>query len=84
MGYVSAHNNDIISHFLSHGALFRKKQHKEVRLLIWAAVVWCLWGARNKVMFTGETVSREEVVNQIKTLSWSWLIAKHFKGTLVL
>lgn len=27
-------------------------------------------------MFTGETVSIKEVVNQVKVISWNWFIAK--------
>ncbi|AES95629.1 hypothetical protein MTR_5g027610 [Medicago truncatula] len=40
--------------------------------LIWHATLWVIWKVRNEIIFNNGTFDVEEVVENIKVLSWSW------------
>jgi hypothetical protein len=52
-----------------------KNGHKGV-LMVWHAVVWALWRARNDKIFNDKEVNVEELFDKIQISSWKWLIAK--------
>ncbi|WJX70275.1 hypothetical protein P8452_54403 [Trifolium repens] len=41
---------------------------------VWLATVWSLWISRNKLIFEGKDVSKNDVLSNVKLLSWSWFI----------
>lgn len=41
--------------------------------LLWIAVVVVIWNARNNLIFRGEVVDQEQVVNLIQHKVWLWL-----------
>jgi hypothetical protein len=45
--------------------------------LIWHASVWCIWRARNKVIFDNGVIDHGEVVDAIKEASWRWGLSRH-------
>jgi len=44
--------------------------------MIWHAVVWSLWRARNDRIFNNLTHDVEEVVEEVKVLSWRWGLSR--------
>jgi hypothetical protein len=44
--------------------------------LIWHAVIWVVWKSRNNRIFNNITIGVEEMVDQIKMLSWQWSLAR--------
>jgi hypothetical protein len=53
-----------------------KKNGFKGALLVWHAVLWTLWRARNERIFSGKIVVPSEIFDRIQYTSWKWLIAK--------
>ncbi|KAK2422414.1 hypothetical protein QL285_032949 [Trifolium repens] len=53
-----------------------RKEGRKGILMVWHAVVWILWRARNDRIFSGKIVELEEIMDRIKIVSWKWLLAK--------
>lgn len=70
-------NNCVVSSFLEFGGKLIGKKRRGVKHLIWIAVVWNIWAARNKVVFKGEVVNVKSIVMAIKYTAWSWFIARN-------
>jgi hypothetical protein len=51
-------------------------QKRKGYLLIWHAVVWAIWKARNNIIFNHGVLSVTEVVDEIKAISWRWSISR--------
>ncbi|GAU48796.1 hypothetical protein TSUD_141140 [Trifolium subterraneum] len=49
-------------------------------LLVWHAVVWALWRARNDNIFSEKVVGAEELFDKVQITSWKWLVAKKTKA----
>jgi hypothetical protein len=66
--------SNIVSLFdcFCHGA--RKKKTRKALRFIWHTVVWCLWRARNDVIFNAIKKDVSEIVEEIKVLSWKWSV----------
>jgi hypothetical protein len=66
------------------GALFRcflvpirhRMNASKGMLLVWHAVIWVLWKARNERIFRGIVIGPEEIFDRIQVVSWKWLMAK--------
>jgi hypothetical protein len=56
-----------------------KNGHKGV-LMVWHAVVWALWRARNDKIFNDKEVNVEELFDKIQISLWKWLIAKKIRA----
>lgn len=65
----------VVSSFLEFGRKLKGKKRRRVKHLIWIAVVWNIWAARNKVVFKGEVVNVKSIVMSIKYTAWVWFIA---------
>jgi len=50
-----------------------KKVIKGLRL-VWHTAVWLLWKARNNKKFNNSNCEVEELVEEIKVLSWRWML----------
>jgi hypothetical protein len=44
--------------------------------LIWHTTIWVLWKRRNGKIFNGGNVEVEELVEEIKVLSWRWMLER--------
>jgi len=40
--------------------------------LVWHATIWVIWCARNDKVFNNITKGGEELVEEVKVLSWTW------------
>lgn len=64
---------------------FTKEKRKEKSwLVIWFATIWNIWCARNRKVFQENVIIVDEVLENIKFLSWKWLKGrkKDFQATL--
>ncbi|CAJ2673621.1 unnamed protein product [Trifolium pratense] len=52
------------------------KDHRKGVRLIWNATVWLIWKARNDTLFGNGFKEAEQVVEDIKRLSWRWSLAR--------
>jgi hypothetical protein len=62
----------------------RSKKEKVGLSLIWCAVMWVIWNVRNGCIFNNDAVFGDDMVEQIKILSWRWYIGKVAKGPFLL
>lgn len=44
--------------------------------LIWLATVWVLWKARNDRIFNGVSLEVDDIVDEVKVLSWRWILCR--------
>ncbi|GAU14645.1 hypothetical protein TSUD_97090 [Trifolium subterraneum] len=65
--------------------VYRKgKQGLKGILLVWHAVVWVLWRARNDKIFSAKEVDAEVLFDKIQITSWKWLVAKKINAPCLL
>jgi hypothetical protein len=77
IGILAVHPSDLCSSFASFGFPFNVGKNRRKGLnMIWHAVVWTIWKARNAYIFDGKLSSTEELVETIKHVSLRWLLAK--------
>jgi hypothetical protein len=65
--------------FIHWECLSRGPVNKKIRnglRMIWQAAIWVVWSARNNCIFNEAVTSWEEVVEEIKVLSWRWLLSR--------
>lgn len=44
--------------------------------LVWHAIIWVIWKARNAKIFENHSKDVEEMVEEIKVLSWRWMLMR--------
>jgi len=52
-----------------------KKVRKGLRV-IWQAAIWLIWKARNNCIFNDKVIRVDEIVEEIKLVSWKWLLGR--------
>lgn len=57
------------------GGVLNKKIQKRFRM-IWEVVIWVIWRAKNGCIFKNEIVRWEEVAEEVKVMSWRWLLGR--------
>lgn len=57
------------------GGNLNKKVRKGLRL-IWEAGIWVLWKARNDRIFNNVIVTWEELVEEVKVMTWRWMLSR--------
>lgn len=55
--------------------LKRKKVRKGLRM-IWKVAIWVIWKVRNERIFNNVIVTWEEIVEEVKVMSWRWIIGR--------
>lgn len=50
----------------------RNKKIRRGLWLIWHATIWILWKARNNRIFNNQAVEAEDIIEEVKVLSWRW------------
>jgi len=64
--------NNLLVHLECWSKEVSTKKLRQGFWLIWHATLWEIWKARNEIIFNNGTFDVEEVVENIKVLSWSW------------
>ncbi|KAH1243610.1 hypothetical protein GmHk_07G020657 [Glycine max] len=64
---------DPTQHFLQHRFNNCTAKEGQIWRMTWAAVVWNVWGMRNRCIFQREVVDYERLKQDIKFSLWSWL-----------
>lgn len=67
---------NLFTHALCWSREVRSKFLRRGAWLIWHAVVWVVWKSRNERIFNNKIIGVEEMVDQIKVLSWQWSLAR--------
>ena len=67
---------NLFIHALCWSREVRSKMLRRGMWLIWHAVVWVVWKTRNDQIFNNKIIGVEEMVDQIKALSWHWSLAR--------
>ena len=70
---------NLFVHWECWGGWESNKKIRKGHWLIWLATIWVLWKVRNDKIFNGKIYTVEEVVEEIKVLSWRWVLSRtHF------
>jgi hypothetical protein len=62
----------------------KNKKEKEGISLIWNAYLWVLWKARNDFVFNSKVIVWDDIVEEIKIVSWQWFIGRAAKTPCLL
>jgi hypothetical protein len=60
------------------------KKEKAGLCLIWNAYVWVIWSIRNDIIFNNGVLFLDDVVEQVKLVSWKWYVGRVAKGPFLL
>lgn len=63
---------DAWDHLKKHKIVIRGKKNRKIRFIVWVAVVWVIWGNRNRVVFRGGLPNVEQMLTHVKGLIWGW------------
>ncbi|XP_057418710.1 uncharacterized protein LOC130712911 [Lotus japonicus] len=63
-------------HILQFASTGGSKGQKLGEIAIWLAIIWSMWGLRNRVIFKGGEVDTAQMLEQIQLKSWQWLTAR--------
>lgn len=69
--------NSLDAHFWQNKGLSNSRGECAIWLVIWSAVIFCVWKLRNDAIFRQESVDKKKLVEDIKFVSWSWLNSLH-------
>jgi hypothetical protein len=67
---------NLFVHWKCWGDFERNKNIKIGRRMIWLATLWVLWKVRNDKIFNGVHFEVDDVVEEVKVLSWRWLLSR--------
>lgn len=67
---------NLFLHWECWGEWDRNKKVRKGRRLIWFATLWVLWKARNDNIFNERNLEVDEIVEEVKVLSWRWLLSR--------
>ncbi|XP_045791643.1 uncharacterized protein LOC123886361 [Trifolium pratense] len=76
VGCAYHHYEEGWKHFNFFGDIVKSKKGSKVKHLIWLATTWCTWRVRNNIIFRGTIFDRNQLVDQIKFISWFWFIGR--------
>jgi hypothetical protein len=62
----------------------KNKKERGGLCLIWTAYVWIIWSVRNDIIFNNGVLFIDDVVEQVKLLSWKWFVGRVSKGPFLL
>lgn len=63
-------------HLLQFAFIGGSRRQKLGEITIWLAIIWTMWGLRNRVIFKGGEVDTAQMLEQIQLKSWQWLTAR--------
>lgn len=63
-------------HWECWSGLERNKKIRKGLWLVWNATMWVMWRARNEFFFMNVDWEEGEIIEEIKVLSWRWLLSR--------
>jgi hypothetical protein len=84
LGFTIILPNNIVSSLAILMNCAKNKREKVGLCLIWNTFVWVVWNARNNHIFNNVTVICDELVEEVKIMSWKWYISRVAKGRFLL
>ncbi|PNX69227.1 hypothetical protein L195_g056601 [Trifolium pratense] len=54
----------------------KDKRNRECLALIWNSLMWVIWRFRNDCIFNNKEATVEEMVDEVKLLSWKWFMGR--------
>ncbi|XP_057452553.1 uncharacterized protein LOC130744377 [Lotus japonicus] len=75
MGLVTVLPGECSSHLFQHACEPWNKKQRTAWWDVWCAVVWSVWGWRNKVVFCNEAPDWSNALDIIQWKSWKWISA---------
>ncbi|XP_057419967.1 uncharacterized protein LOC130714100 [Lotus japonicus] len=63
-------------HLLQFASIGSNKSQKLGEVAIWLTVVWSLWCVRNRIVFSGGELLKDQILEQVQLKSWQWLTAR--------
>jgi hypothetical protein len=67
---------NIFNHFKCWNGEANSKRIKKGVWLIWHATIWSIWRERNERIFNNQTKGVDEIVDDIKAVSWFWALSR--------
>ncbi|XP_058757293.1 uncharacterized protein LOC131630531 [Vicia villosa] len=81
-GFVNRVEGNIGQHFLVWADFFKKKKVRSGNEgIVWLAVWWTVWRARNEIVFNDEKISVSDLIWDIKILAWKWSFIRNISYT---
>jgi hypothetical protein len=84
LGLVLIVPNSLTVSFAMWSFSSKNKKEKEGIVLIWNVYLWVLWKARNDFVFNNKNIVRDDIVEEIKIISWQWFIGRAAKNPCLL
>jgi hypothetical protein len=76
-GVVEVLPGNIVSHFQSIlSSLKGGRRPLKGIMMVWQAIIWTIWRARNDKFFSDKSIHFEEVLDKLKCMAWKWLLAR--------
>jgi len=67
---------NLFTHWACWDGLASSKKVKMGLRLIWHTSMWVIWKARNNCIFNNVLIKSEELVEEVKVLSWRWSFSR--------
>jgi len=67
---------NLFVHFECWNSEASSKRLKKGAWLIWHATLWLIWKERNEMIFNNQRKKVEEIVDEIKAVSWFWALSR--------
>jgi hypothetical protein len=67
---------NLISHFACWNEVVNSRRLRKAFSLIWHATIWMIWKERNARIFKNQARNFDEVVDDVKAVSWFWSLSR--------
>jgi hypothetical protein len=84
LGFFNTLPHTIVSSLAMLLLCAKNKKERGGLCLIWAAYVWVIWSIRNDIIFNNGVLFLDDVVEQVKLVSWKWYVGRVAKGPFLL
>lgn len=74
INFITPHN--LLTHFACWGEEVHPRRLRKAFWLVWHASLWMIWKERNAWIFNNHLKCVEEVVDEVKAVSWYWALSR--------